>query len=88
MIKLKDILEFRSGKPSSGKPEKGDYVRDGKFLFGKILKVERGKVITNNMSGKWPKHVVEISFDIKKLKMSEKKGQIERNVGRPIWVPK
>ena len=36
MIKLKDILtEFRSGKPSSGKPEVGDYVRDGRD-FGKI----------------------------------------------------
>ena len=33
MIKLNEILNEL--KPSSGKPEKGDYVRDGKD-FGKI----------------------------------------------------
>ena len=37
----------------------------------------------NNMSGTWPKHVTEVSFEIKVLKDSGK-----RNVGRPIWVPK
>ena len=29
-----------------------------------------------------------VGYDYKKLKISEKSGKIERNVGRPIWIPK
>ena len=91
MIKLKDILEFRSGKPDSGKPEKDDYLRDGK-TFGKIFKIEKWKGVTQvwikPTSGGWGKAIAGVAYDLKKLKMSEKGGKIERNVGRPIWVPK
>ena len=79
----KNLKEFRSGKPLSGKPEVGDYLRDGSTLFAKIIEIRKDEVITNNMSGKWSKNVTKIAFKLKKLKDSGK-----RNVGRPIWVPK
>ena len=79
MIKLKDILtEFRSGKPMSGKPEKGDYVRDGQD-FGKITGFYKKEALVEPITKK--KGVTWI-YDVKYLKLNK----IERNVGRPIWV--
>ena len=79
MIKLKDILtEFRSGKPSSGKPEVGDYVRDGRD-FGKITGFYKKEALVEPIPKK--KGVTWI-YDVKYLKWNK----IERNVGRPIWV--
>ena len=76
MIKLKDILEFRSGKPSSGKPEKGDYVRDGRD-FGKITGFWKKEALVEPI----PKQKgVTWLYNVKYLKDSGK-----RNVGRPIW---
>ena len=80
-MKLKELLTEL--KPPSGKPEVGDYLRDGSTLFAKIIEIRKDEVITNNMSGKWSKNVTKIAFKLKKLKDSGK-----RNVGRPIWVPK
>ena len=83
MIKLKDILtEFRSGKPMSGKPEKGDYVRDGKD-FGKITNFWKKEALVEPI----PKQKgVTWLYDVKYLKPSIKNGKQERNVGRPIWT--
>ena len=81
MIKLKDILEYRSGKPDSGKPEKGDYVRDGQD-FGKIIGFYKKEALVEPI----PKRKgITWLYAIKYLKMSEKGGKAERNVGRPVW---
>ena len=88
MIKLKDILEFRSGKPSSGKPEKNDYIRDGK-IFGKVVKFESWKgmklAYIDPQSGMHQdyKGGSLVGYDMSKLKISK-----NRNVGKPIWIPK
>ena len=83
MIKLKDILtEFRSGNPSSGKPEKGAYVRDGRD-FGKITGFYKKEALVQPI----PKiKGVSWVYDLKYLKPSIKKGKQERNVGRPVWT--
>ena len=75
-------------KPSSGKPELKDYIRDGK-IFGKVVKFESWKgmklAYIDPQSGMHQKYKGGslIGYDISKLKDSGK-----RNVGRPIWVPK
>jgi len=86
MIKLKEIL-LKELKPSSGKPEVKDYIRDGK-IFGKINKIETWKGVKKAWidpkgTGGFGKAVTGLSYDYTKLKDSGK-----RNVGRPIWVPK
>ena len=71
-------------KPMSGKPEKGDFVRDGKD-FGKITGFYKGEAFVEPI----PKiKGVTWLYAIKYLKMSKLRGtgQIERNVGKPIWV--
>ena len=81
MIKLKKLLKEYL-KPPSGKPEKGDYVRDGKD-FGKITAFYKKEALVTPIPAK--KGVTWV-YNLKYLKMSKKGGQIERNVGRPIWV--
>ena len=81
MIKLKEILQLNELKPMSGKPEKGDFVRDGKD-FGKITGIYKGEAFVEPI----PKQKgVTWLYSIKYLKMSKRNGQIERNVGKPIW---
>ena len=77
MIKLKKLLnEFRTGKVGSGKPEKGDYIRDGKD-FGKITGFYRKEALVTPI----PKRKgVTWVYDLKYLKDSG-----EKNVGRPVW---
>ena len=85
-------------KPMSGKPEIGDYLRSGK-LFGKIVELEtrKGKKLagiepsSGMPSGfKYGQWGTIVFFEVKRLVMSKLKGtgQIERNVGKPIWEPK
>ena len=80
MIKLKDILtELRP--LHSDKPEKGDCVRDGQD-FGKITGFWKKEALVEPI----PKiKGVTWLYAIKYLKMSKRNGQIERNVGKPIW---
>ena len=81
-------------KAMSGKPELKDYIRDGK-IFGKIVKFDTWKGMklayidpTSGMHQKY-KGGSLVGYDYSKLKMSTLSGgKIERNVGRPIWVPK
>tara|TARA_Y100000034_G_scaffold71863_1_gene86693 strand:- start:69 stop:347 length:279 start_codon:yes stop_codon:yes gene_type:complete len=92
MIKLKEILLKEYLKPSSGKPEEGDYIRDGK-IFGKIYKIDTWKGVKQvwidpKGTGGFGKAVTGLSYDYKKLEISKKGGKEERNVGRPIWVAK
>ena len=83
----KNLKEFRSGKPLSGKPEVGDYLRDGKVLFGKIISVKGREISVEPISGQFGKAVASVQYDIKKLGMSFRNKNMERNVGRPIWTP-
>ena len=98
MIKLKEILQLNELKPMSCKTEIGDYIRSGK-LFGKIVELEtrKGKKLagiepsSGMPSGfKYGQWGTIVCFDVKKLGYSRLKGteQIERNVGKPIWVVK
>ena len=80
MITLKSLLTEL--KPMSGKPEKGDFVRDGKD-FGKITGFWKKQALVTPIPAR---KGVTWAYDIKYLKMSKKNGQIERNVGKPIWV--
>ena len=93
-----EILQLNELKPMSGKPEIGDYIRSGK-LFGKIVELEtrKGKKLagiepsSGMPSGfKYGQWGTIVFFDVKKLVYSRLKGteQIERNVGKPIWVVK
>ena len=76
------------------KPSLNDYIRDGK-IFGKIVKFDSHKGMklafidpTSGMHQKY-KGGSLVGYDYNKLKISTKSGgQIERNAGRPIWVPK
>jgi len=96
MIKLKEILsEYTVGAtPLPDKPEKGHYIRDGK-IFGKIVKFESWKgmklAYISPSSGMHQKYKGGslIGYEYKKLEISKlRSGDIERNVGKPIWVPK
>ena len=69
-------------KPMSGKPEKGDYVRDGRD-FGKITAFYKKEALVTPIP---EKKGITWLYAIKYLKMSKRNGQIERNVGKPIWV--
>ena len=76
------------------KPEKNHYIRDGK-IFGKIVKFDSHKGMklafidpTSGMHQKY-KGGSLVGYEYKRLKISTLSGgRIERNVGRPIWVPK
>ena len=76
------------------KPDLKDYIRDGK-IFGKIVKFDSWKgmklAYINPTSGMHQdyKGGSLVGYDYNKLKISQlTDGAIERNVGRPIWVPK
>ena len=79
---------------NTDKPQIGHYIRDGK-IFGQIVKFDSHKGMklayidpTSGMHQKY-KGGSLVGYDYNKLKISTKSGgQIERNVGRPIWVPK
>ena len=81
-------------KAMSGKPELKDYIRDGK-IFGKIVKFDTWKGMklayidpTSGMHQKY-KGGSLVGYEYKRLIISTLSGgRIERNVGRPIWVPK
>ena len=76
------------------KPSLNDYIRDGK-IFGKIVKFDSHKGMklayidpTSGMHQKY-KGGSLVGYEYKRLKISTLSGgRIERNVGRPIWVPK
>lgn len=67
------------------KPERGDYVRDGKN-FGKILSFYGKEVFVKPIPA--IKGVTWL-YDLKYLKVSKlRNGQVEINAKRPVWVKK
>ena len=77
-------------RPMSNKPEVGDYFRTQK-VFGKIVDIIKGGreiEIEPVRGGSWPfvKAVVAVTYLTKSVQHSYRNGNMERNVGRPIWT--